>query len=90
MVRPLDRPRPELALQSLQLNHSSGHRRRGALLAKGVPFDIIPVPSWIRAGCGLALRLPPEAVAAALEVLTGAELIYEDLHSEREGRTGPT
>ena len=38
---------------------------------------------------GLALRLPAEDVAAALEILARSGVAYEGLHSEPEDGAGP-
>jgi Protein of unknown function (DUF3343) len=82
----------ESQMRSVILTFATTHRAiaaEEALLTGRVSFEIVPLPSWIRSGCGLALRLPAEAVAEALEVLAGAEVTHEGLHPERENDAGP-
>lgn len=52
---------------------------QGAMMAQralnGVcPYVVMPVPRTISTGCGIALRLPPEALAEARSVLSGTSL----------------
>lgn len=41
------------------------------------PYVVMPVPRTISAGCGIALRLPPEALVKARGVLAGTPLPRE-------------
>jgi hypothetical protein len=40
-----------------------------ALLEAGFPVTVMPLPSSIRKGCGLCLRLPPERLEKAVSHL---------------------
>ena len=57
-----------------------------ALLARGFPLEVVPVPEWIRAGCGLAIRIPVGAEEAALAALTAAGIPWQGLHGHRPSR----
>jgi hypothetical protein len=37
----------------------------------GLPVKVMPTPSAVREGCGFCLRLPPERVREALDLLGG-------------------
>lgn len=39
-----------------------------------VPFQVMPVPREVSASCGIALRLTPERLGPAAEVLEGSAL----------------
>lgn len=39
------------------------------LLEKGLKVTVFPLPSQLKAGCGICLRIKPDTIAAALGVL---------------------
>lgn len=39
------------------------------LLSSGLPVKVMPLPSKIKAGCGICLRLPPQHVQKAVQLL---------------------
>ncbi|MDR1580055.1 MAG: DUF3343 domain-containing protein [Synergistaceae bacterium] len=44
-------------------------RAEGALLEAGLPVTVMPMPSDVREGCGLCLRLPSDRLDEALRRL---------------------
>ncbi|SHH60082.1 Protein of unknown function [Sporobacter termitidis DSM 10068] len=52
-------------------NTSSAIKAEQYLLAARLRVGVMPLPSQVRAGCGICLRLPEEQIGAALEVLCG-------------------
>lgn len=57
-----------------------------ALREAGIPFLVIPLPEWVAAHCGLALRLDQNAAQAALEEL-GRRGIAVDGHYEEPAKS---
>ena len=55
---------------------SSAIQAEQQLLAAGLPVGVMPLPSSIRAGCGICLRLPG-AVAGKAQAVLRAQGIYE-------------
>ncbi len=51
-----------------------------AAKTQGLPGRLIPVPTVIKAGCGLAFCLEPAARAAAQQLLEEQELAAEGIH----------
>lgn len=65
------------------LTFSSTHRTiaaEEALLEGEIAHQIVPLPSWVRAGCGLALRLEADVLGRALEILETAGTAVEGVH----------
>ncbi len=52
-------------------------RAERLLLGAGFSVRVMPVPGAIRAGCGIALRLPPDESEAALGLLDALEIKHE-------------
>lgn len=61
-----------------------------ALLAAGLPVMVMNLPAAIRAGCGIALRLPAGHLLKAQQVLAtkgiGAGGVYESEESPQNGQ----
>lgn len=55
-------------------------RAEQALLAAGLMPGVLPLPSSIRAGCGLCLRVAPDAYAAALRALASAGCAHQEIY----------
>jgi hypothetical protein len=53
-----------------------------ALRDEGVPLQVIPLPTWIAAGCGLAIRLQAEDAPRAEEVLRRRAINVRGVHEE--------
>lgn len=51
----------------------------------GVPFEVIPTPEEVSAGCGLAHRLDQRDLGAALEALDEAGSAHATVVSSRRG-----
>lgn len=56
-----------------------------ALVAAGVPVRVLSLPSQIRAGCGLCLRVWPEDRQAAARALARAGLSPQEIWQRDEG-----
>jgi hypothetical protein len=58
------------------LFHSTSHAIRGerVLVARGFDCRLVPVPRQISSDCGVCLRMAPEDVARAREVLEAVGL----------------
>ncbi len=50
------------------------------LLDAALPVRVMPLPSAIRAGCGICLRLPLRHQAAALALLRAAHILPQSFH----------
>ena len=50
-------------------NTNSAIKSEQLLLAEGLHVGVMPLPSQIRAGCGICLRLTPEEIGVALRIL---------------------
>lgn len=55
-------------------------RAEQVLLAAGIAPGVMPLPSTIRAGCGLCLRIPPAFRAAAQHALSSEDCEYQELY----------
>ncbi len=55
------------------------------LLEKGLSVKVLPLPSRIRAGCGICFRLLPEEFEEAVRLLEAAGLKHLGLY-ERDGK----
>lgn len=65
------------------LTFASTHRAIGAekeFRTRNIPFDTIPVPRRISAGCGLALRFAARDEAAVKQVIEAEKLILDGIH----------
>ena len=62
-------------------------RAEQTLLAKGLSVTVMPLPSAIRAGCGLCLRVREPHLAAARETLSDAAVPIERIYLREP--TGP-
>jgi hypothetical protein len=51
-------------------NTNSAIKSEQALLAEKLHVSVMPLPSQIRAGCGICLRLPPDEIRPAVDILT--------------------
>ncbi len=58
-----------------------------ALREAGIPFLVIPLPEWLAAHCGLALRLDEADADAAVEELARRGIRLEGCHAG--ARLGP-
>jgi hypothetical protein len=70
------------------LTFTSTHRAiaaEEALLEADVPHQIVPLPAWVRAGCGLSLRLEAAALDRALAALEQAGAAVEAVHTLPDG-----
>ncbi len=68
-------------------------RAEQLLLAAGLRATVMPLPGAIRAGCGIALRLPPAQLPAALATLARAHAargaLYRRLVEDGRNRYEP-
>ena len=66
---------------------SVSHAVRGekTLLETGFPVTVMPLPSSVRAGCGLCLRLPPGRPEEAAACLDKAGIRYSGLFMRKDG-----
>ncbi len=53
-----------------------------ALREAGIPLQVIPLPRWVSAGCGLALRLEEGDVAWAEGVIDRRGIRLRGVHPE--------
>lgn len=51
------------------------------LLRAGLPVQVMPLPSAIRAGCGICLRLPQLRFNEAAALLQTAKIPVESVHA---------
>ncbi|AGA70698.1 Protein of unknown function (DUF3343) [Desulfitobacterium dichloroeliminans LMG P-21439] len=58
------------------------------LLGEKLHVKVMPLPSQIRAGCGIALRIPSEELGAALQILSDKRVEEFDLYSRAEKDRG--
>lgn len=56
-------------------------RAEQALLDTGLPVRVMPLPSTIRAGCGLCLRVAPDDAQAALRTLAAASIPVQQAYT---------
>lgn len=56
-----------------------------ALLKEGVPVKVRPLPSAIRAGCGLTLCVSLEEFSRARSVLSERSLNFDEMYQIKEG-----
>jgi len=59
-----------------------------ALISAKLPVKVMSLPSSIRAGCGLCLRIPPNTLNAALAALSGIRI--GDIYLRTPGNVGST
>ncbi|MHB1414094.1 MAG: DUF3343 domain-containing protein [Chloroflexota bacterium] len=53
-----------------------------ALREAGIPLQIIPLPNWVSADCGLAVRLDKEHVRQAEEEIIGRGIRLRGVYEE--------
>lgn len=53
------------------------------LLRGGLDVKVMPLPTTIRAGCGLCLRVPPRQLAEAETILADAGVPIEGVYSRK-------
>ncbi|MHB8870370.1 MAG: DUF3343 domain-containing protein [Thermoleophilia bacterium] len=53
-----------------------------ALREEGIPLQVIPLPRWVAADCGLALRLEEGDVARAEEEIIGRGIRLRGVYEE--------
>lgn len=58
------------------------------LLEQKLQVGVMPLPSQIRAGCGICLRISPEEIKRALQILLSKEIAEFDLYSRVEQERG--
>lgn len=51
------------------------------LLAQTLHVSVLPLPSQIRAGCGICLRIQPDEIRPALKALAQSNIDEIDLYS---------
>lgn len=51
------------------------------LLKEGTTVRVMSLPSSIRAGCGICLRIPPSQVPAALQAMQDADIPVQELYT---------
>lgn len=56
-----------------------------ALREAGIPFLVIPLPEWVAAHCGLALRLDEATAGVAVEELSRRGIRLEGCYDEPDG-----
>jgi hypothetical protein len=61
---------PDFMLASFETAHDAMHAEQASKEA-GIKARLIPTPETVRAGCGLSLRMEPEAAAAVAGILEG-------------------
>ncbi len=54
------------------------------LRKSNIPIRIMPLPSEIKAGCGLCLRVSENFVAKAKEILVGSSIKIESIYRRTE------
>ncbi|NLV99478.1 MAG: DUF3343 domain-containing protein [Clostridiaceae bacterium] len=85
MINPLQIP--DFMLASFDTAHDA---MRAEQLSKeaGIKARLIPTPEIVRAGCGLSLRMEPEAAAAVAGILEGEKIkvTHWTLSATRDGR----
>ncbi len=55
-------------------------RAEKALLEQQIPVSMMPLPSQLGAGCGLSLRLDEDYGAKARQLLTEADIPWENIY----------
>jgi len=53
------------------------------LLKQGIKVSVMPLPSQIKAGCGICLRVSPYDTSIAIEALTKARISEIDLYTRK-------
>ncbi len=79
----------EIAMDYVFTFDSTHHaiRAEGLLLSRGVDARVMPLPSAIRAGCGLCLRVSTAEAGRAMGLLTSGGIALGDIY-ESENVTG--
>jgi len=54
------------------------------LLEKKLRVGVLPLPSQISAGCGICLRVKPDEIKSALEILAGKSIVGINLFLRAE------
>lgn len=65
-------------------NTNSAIKSEQCLLAVNLHVGVMPLPSQIRAGCGICLRLPPEEIGHALTILSEKTIVDTGLYMRVE------
>lgn len=65
-------------------NTNAAIKSEQLLLAAHLHVGVMPLPSQIRAGCGICLRLSPEEIEAALRILADQSIGQTGLYSRVE------
>ncbi|MCL2222931.1 MAG: DUF3343 domain-containing protein [Oscillospiraceae bacterium] len=53
------------------------------LLEHGMKVSVMPLPSQIKAGCGICLRTSPDNISAALEALANVQISEIGLYARK-------
>lgn len=65
-------------------NTNSAIKSEQYLLTEKLRVSVMPLPSQIRAGCGICLRVKPEEIGAALRILDQKNVKETGLYSRTE------
>ena len=70
------------------VNTSSAIKAEQCLLERKINLSVLPLPSQMRAGCGICLRVNAESIKASLEALQENQINGIDVFSrtEQDGR----
>ena len=75
-------------MQEIVFTFSSTHiviAAESALLKEGIPVKVRPLPSAIRAGCGLTLCVSLENLSRARSILTARSLNFDEIYQIKDG-----